>query len=345
MTFPWQGLEAKLATRLLTELTGSWREGISNEEKREAVDAAVTAALRELGARQVVEGLHPMPRITEVPGVEVLPTGLALYVRSISPSHHGTPAEFASQMKGAGLRWIALGGPWHELRDGKVRTGMINSEAEIHDYGDALEAAGIEVYVWGYPWLGTEELFVERIVGAAKWGRVLLDPELGANPSRKVSGPQKAKANAAARDLVSLLAGTDQVSVCGLSTFGAGYRIGWFPLVAYARALHDHFPGRAFIGGQTYTVGNDLVDRSKEDMLGLIHRDKLNLELVPNFGVYDRVEGKVIKRSAKSLLNHLQHFIDDPIKPRALIGWAENFLTPETAKAMARFDDAMEWPG
>ena len=345
MTFPWQGLEAKLGAKLLVELEGLWRANVSSAEKREAVDAAMGAMLRELGARQVIEGLHPMARASEMPTADPLPTGLALYVRSIDPKHHGSPVEFASQMKGAGLRWIALGGPWHELRDGKVRTGMINSTAEIHAYGDALEAAGIQVYVWGYPWIGTEELFVERITEAAKWGRVLLDPERGANPARASSGPQKAKANGAARALVEQLAATGKVTVCGLSTFGNGYRIGWFPLVAYSRALHDFFPGRAFIGGQTYTVGNDAVDRSKEDMLGLIHRDRLDLGLVPNFGVYDRIEGKVKRRSAQSLLTHLQHFIDDPIKPRALIGWAENFLTKDTAKAMQRFDDAMEWPG
>ncbi|MBO6937520.1 MAG: hypothetical protein JJ863_21280 [Deltaproteobacteria bacterium] len=275
--------------------------------------------------------------------VDQLPRGLAVYVRRMSTSSHGTPAEFAARMKACGLRWIALAGPWHELRDGRVRTGMMNPVERIHAYGDALEDAGIQVYVWGYPWLGHSELFVEQIAAAAKWGRVLLDPELGANPSKAATGSRKALANAEAELVVRRCANAG-VKVCGLSTFGNGYRIGWFPLVAYARALAEHFPGRSFIGGQTYT-SNDAVDPSKADMLALIARDRLEVELVPNFGLYKRVgaERTVKRRTARDLLEHLQEFVDDPVPVRALIGWAENFLHDETEKALSRFDDAMEW--
>ena len=295
-----------------------------------------------------------------------MPEGTALYVRHISRSRHGTPKAFAKKCSDHKLSWIAIAGLWQDEKNGKPTSKMINRVDTIYRYGDELEAKDIEVYVWGYPWMGREEQFVERMLECAKWGRVLLDPELGANPSRKISGPQKARANEHAHQLVRLF-GATVLDELGLSTFGSGWRMGWFPLLAFTKALVKHFGGRCFIGGQTYT-DDGVIDRSIADMQKVIEKaggevvDPLSnhpyggvsrgVEIVPNFGMYTwELDGKRGKRrkgaKAKSktrleLREHLYEFINEDEPIDSVIGWAENFMTNASWDELARFADLMQ---
>jgi len=267
-----------------------------------------------------------------------MPKGIALYVRKISKKSHGTPHEFAKKYAAAGLRWVALAGPWQDPdSSGVVRTRMINTPEVINAYGKALEKAGVEVWVWGYPWIGHEHAFVSRIT-STDFRRILLDPELGANPTRASSGAGKKEAEKAARTLVRLLKLSGNVFECGLSTYGSGWKLKWFPLVAYTRALAEFFPGASFIGGQTYTDDN-AIDPSISDMRKAVKAAKADgaVEIVPNFGMYQRVNGKVRAKTPEELLAHLTDFVDDPLPIEALIGWAENFATPQLWETLKKF--------
>ena len=279
--------------------------------------------------------------------------GLGLYVRRISRSRHGTPAEFAKKCADHGLRWIALGGLWQDEAGGKPTSKMINSIKTIHDYGRDLEARGVRVFVWGYPWLGREAAFVDRMLAAAApFRRILLDPELGANPSRSSRGIGKERANIGAKRLVELFAESKGLDVLGLSTFGSGWRMGWFPLEAYTRALVERFGGRCFIGGQTYTddavIDGSIAGFAKviEKVGGVVMRPSISpgprwgVEIVPNFGTYTwqapngkrgkRVRGAKAKpKTVAELRAHLFEFVDEDEPVDAMIGWAENFLTAE----------------
>ena len=204
-----------------------------------------------------------------------MPRGTALYLRRIAKDRHGTPKQLAKRCADHGLRWIAIGALWQDLtKAGNPTSKMINDVETIERYSDAFMDKGVEPYIWGYPWQGREEAFVEAMLAVDKYGRILLDPELGSNPSRDAKGPGKRAADNHATKLVRLFAeATTPETVLGLSTYGGGYRMKWFPLIAFTRALLQHFRcGRTFIGGQTYTVPADLVDTSIADMVKVIEK-------------------------------------------------------------------------
>lgn len=294
--------------------------------------------------------------------------GLALYVRRISKARHGTPRELARRCAGAGLGWVALGAVWQDLDEtGRPTTKRINDADTIATYAAALEAEGVGVYVWGYPWQGCEEQFVAGMVEAdGGRGRVLLDPELGANPDRASRGAGKAKANSHATALVTQLAtALPSDAVLGLSSFGAGWRLQWFPLLAFTRAMVDRFGGRCFVGGQTYT-DDGFIDTSMAEFSTAIEKaggvisapngDKPSgrgVALVPNFGTYTwespsgqrgkRAKGARAKpKTAAELKAHLDEFIHEGSPVESLIGWAENFMTEPLWEELARFSATMK---
>lgn len=276
--------------------------------------------------------------------------GMALYVRRITRSKHGTPEEFARRMHDAGLKWIALAGIWQYPDKRQV---ALNSAATIAAYGKALEARGIRVWVWGYPWIDKEAEFVRGMLGCAQGlpaVRILLDPELGANPSKQSGGNEKRRANRRAKELVERFRDSESVEELGLSTYGSGWRLGWFPLLAYTKALGACFKGRTFIGGQTYTdVG--AIAGSIADMGTAIRRAGFevgrDIDVIPNFGLYARhpTTRKVRKKTPAELDAHLVEFMwafmgaATPI--RGLIGWAENFATPQLLDRLAKHADIM----
>lgn len=264
----------------------------------------------------------------------MLPKGLSLYVRSLSRKRHGTPKEFANRCQAWGLSWVALAGPWQDAKGNRY----INAVKEVHKYGEALRGAEIDVYVWGYPWQGREEAFA-RSMGdfAAPFGKVLLDPELGANPSRSRSSKALMLAEAHALDLVQELDRDSEWDVVGLSTYGLPPA--WFPLGAFTAALADVYHGRTFVGGQTYT-SEVHVDRS----IALFA--KTGLPVVPNFGLYSwakRADGKRYARRKKpeEQRAHLYEFINEREPVHAMIGWAENFVDGKLGSVLSDFSRLM----
>ena len=286
--------------------------------------------------------------------------GVGLYVRHITGSRR--PRDIAKQFADHGLRWAALGVLWQEEHEGRVRSRFINKPDRLRSVAEALEEAGVRAWYWGYPWQGEEQHFVDVMTAAAAptGGRVLMDPELGSNPTRSSSGLGKRKADLHAERLVELFAQNPEIQALYLSTFGNGWRIGWFPLLAFTRALVKHFGGRAGIGGQTYT-DNGRIDMSIADMQkvilkagGVVARPgdapaPGQIEVVPNFGTYrwntanePRTPGaKAIPKSPIELRAHLYEFVDEDEPVDALIGWAENFMNRALWDELARFADAM----
>lgn len=273
------------------------------------------------------------------------PEGLALYLRRYSRGSHGTPAQHMKKHRDAGAKWIAIAGPWDD-DDGGLR--YINRPDTCKLLLDAAYSAGLQPFIWGYPWLGREEAFADAMDACAgQYNCALLDPELGSNPVRASSGPGKARADAGATKLVSLMAERFAGGVCGLSTFGSGVRFKWFPLNSFAAALAQHFPKRSFIGGQTYT-DDSVIDRSIADFVGVINKTGGglgNMKLVPNFGTYARTGDKASPYRAKTPVEldaHFMEFIDEREPVDAMIGWAENFMTPGLWKSFSKMAERMD---
>jgi hypothetical protein len=239
---------------------------------------------------------------------------------------------------------VAIGGPWQE----RGKTRFINSPERCRELSHAFADVGVQPYIWGYPWMGMEEQFAEEMAACAvDFMLSLMDPELGSNPQRAGRGAGKTKANEHAWLVVEHMhrVGFD---VCGLSTYGSGVRMRWFPLYAFARALAKYFPERTFLGGQTYTE-DARVDPSITDFLRAINdvADLNTIQLVPNFGSYKFVKGSDGQRRAKSktaneLDLHFMEFVDEAEPVDALIGWADNFMTPALWESFSRMAARME---
>lgn len=262
---------------------------------------------------------------------EQIVKGTALYLRNIDKDH-GSPRDFAQRCKAMGLSWIAIAGIWQELRDGRVRSGFMNSAAECRAFADACALVGITPYIWGYPWQGAEREFTEGMMRCAGDHKlILIDPELGMNPTRSTAKGPKSAAERSALDIVHGLrtAGARRV---GLSSYGIVPP--WFPLVAFMRA------GLDFAGGQTYTDDAN-VDRSIASYLEHMRWAGVDIQLVPNFGTYswDTSGGarRARPKTPDELRSHLLEFIDEAEPVDAMIGWAENFVTKRLEPELAKF--------
>lgn len=112
------------------------------------------------------------------------PRGVGVYTMALEQAVHGTPEQAARRLASAGVSFVSLLACWQE--DG--RHGPANV-ADLRTYGPAFAEAGIDVWVWGYPW-GEAQLvraFVQRMREAAADARavgVMLDPEIGFKAER-----------------------------------------------------------------------------------------------------------------------------------------------------------------
>lgn len=259
-------------------------------------------------------------------------TGTAIYVRNVHAPK--TPPDvvekgaraLAKRAKAMGLSWIALGAVWQESKGEAVTSRFLNTPAQCHTYAKAVRDVGLTPYVWGYPWLGAEQKFIDGMVQCAgDDGLYLLDPELGMNPTR---AKDMTRPNASAGNLV---AGLRQrgAKVIGLSTFGGVPS--WFPLDAFLAAKIE------FAGGQTYSE-DAAIDASIGAFLARMKKAQSTAQLVPNFGLYARnADGSARSKTPAELRVHLEEFINEGEPVQAMIGWAENFLTPALEAVLAEF--------
>jgi len=256
-------------------------------------------------------------------------TGTALYIRNQHPAN--TPAKsvewaatnLAKRFKRIGLSWVAMGAIWQEADS----SSFMNTPEECAIYRKAFHDVGITVYVWGYPWVGKEQRFVDGMIECAGDEPLfLLDPELGMNPSR--SQATLGAADTSARMIVHGLRSGGAKRI-GLSTYGGVP--GWFPLDAFLEAGVD------FAGGQTYTEDKN-IDTSIASFLRRIEKAKSSAQLVPNFGLYARgPDGKARPKTTGELMVHLDEFINEGEPVRAAIGWAANFLSSAHERVLWEF--------
>jgi hypothetical protein len=269
---------------------------------------------------------------------EIVVSGLALYIRKIDRKER-TPKAFAQRLKAMGLKWVAIGGPWQQITNGKLSTGLMNSVETCREYSDACALEGLEPYIWGYPWLGGEPVFISRMLECSGDHKLLLlDPELGMNPERSSKKVSYQRSEASAHEIVTRLR-TGGAKRIGLSTYGTIPKVGsgepWFPLEAFIRA------GLDFIGGQVYT-DDSRADISIAFFLGVLRKLGVDIQLVPNFGTYSWRDPKAKPRKARSktppeLAHHLLEFVDEAEPVEALIGWAENFVTKAQEAELLKF--------
>jgi hypothetical protein len=128
--------------------------------------------------RHALDSLQPPPQAG-------LPTGTGMFVRSLV--HTGTPDECVAFMQSHGITWLAVMAIWQNETEPSNRVNK-----NLHqEYGDALRAAGLGYWVWGYPWPGKESEFADALLAAADASGalgVIIDPE---KPYRGTKGAGK----------------------------------------------------------------------------------------------------------------------------------------------------------
>jgi hypothetical protein len=221
----------------------------------------------------------------------------------------------------AGITWVAIGGPWHDRR------GMrwMNRPSRVHRYAEAIDASGIDVHIWGYPWHDTVPQFVKRMSECTNdyvkgW---LLDPELGLKKHTDEAVALYKKSRNATPGLV-----------LGMTSYGLPYGHKTFPWKAFAKSDYG--------SPQLYTYSKSQIDRIARGMEGWT---ALGYDVViPSFGTYKWVKKdeslplsstnrRGIMMSGAELRDHMSGFLPC----RAMIGWAENLVSKSAIPVLKEF--------
>ena len=253
------------------------------------------------------------------------PKGMGLYLRRLREKKHGKPEELAEQLTDHKVSWVAIGGPWHDRKGPR----FINNPATIATYGDALNAAGVAVHVWGYPWHSTIAKFETdmRRCSPPSVSGWLLDPELGLkghfDEARRLTVESRTYC-------------TDHRLALGWTSYGliAGHEKGRraFPT--------DAFAGCDYASPQLYTIGPQAVETGIDQYI----RRGWGARIVPSFGCY-RWKGsprRAVSKSASELHDHLSAFIDHQEPIDAMIGWSYELLGMGGWKTISRWAEWLE---
>lgn len=108
-----------------------------------------------------------------------MPEGLGVYIRTLSQGIHGTPRQASRIASEHGVSFVAILTHWQE----RTKQRLYNQN-HIVAYAEAFDSMGIDVHLWGYPWVGYEGLYIDTVRAysdklgdtCAGW---IVDPELG----------------------------------------------------------------------------------------------------------------------------------------------------------------------
>lgn len=174
-----------------------------------------------------------------------LPTGAGIYLRRITRSAYGTPAEAAARAADHGLSFAAFPAVWQDER-GHLD---LNRSALEEEYAAAFRERGVHVWVWGYPDLGRETAFVRDMVEHARRLEamgVLVDAEK----------PYKGHPQATAALMEMVIDSLDESLGLGVTSYG---RLDWHKL----EALEEY----GWLSPQVYTVAPEAARRAIESWL------------------------------------------------------------------------------
>lgn len=205
------------------------------------------------------------------------PTGIGFYARTLSEATHGTPKAMAARLRDHGARWVAFLACWQD-RSGPGKTFAERTpRRDVHDrYVAACREAGLDVWLWGFPWIGHEDAYVdalERHMTPAIRG-LLHDPEVSYRDKSKAppkgsrgqadvvegdADSTTSRAAAGARRLIELdrkLVLERGLAPSGITSYGVAqfHAMPWAELAA----------GGAWGSPQLYSVGDELVESGLE---------------------------------------------------------------------------------
>ncbi len=107
----------------------------------------------------------------------VMPAGKGMFIRDLAKA--GTRKQVLERMAQCGLSWVAIQKIWQYTDPPNKPSSLYNTKT-LAEYSEDLQAAGREVWIWGYPAPGKHQEFVEVLLAAAtqvKARGVIVDPE------------------------------------------------------------------------------------------------------------------------------------------------------------------------
>jgi hypothetical protein len=269
------------------------------------------------------------------------PKGIGFYGRELSTSSHGTPKGFADKLVAAKASYVVLLACWQDKINGTPRQQNQNTDRTLQ-YANAARAAGIDVWIWGFPWLNREHEYFDQLDAVLEAGKglftgVVHDPEVSYRNrlAKKATGKGQAEANhtfVAEGTSVQVFTGAtvlidldaDLVKKHGIAPSGiTSYGIAdWHPLAWSALSRLG-----AWGSPQLYSVTPRQVDQGIEQWRK--NGFKTIIPSVPLFGM----------NSAGKLGQYLGAFVDGTENVDGFIFWSFQQMSAYEQKVIAKFSE------
>ncbi len=263
------------------------------------------------------------------------PSGLGVYCRTLTTASHGTPKQLATKLKENNFSFVCFMACWQDKQGpGKSFRQLPTNLAVLRQYVVACQAAGLEIYLWGFPWIGHEDAYdqaMREATTACGPGVVkgwLHDPEVSFRDKNAKAAPKSSrgqgeavdaapegdatKVQASAAKLVAQWKKAEgELGLCasGVTSYG---------MATFHPLPWDTFSGEgAFWGSpQLYTVGATQVDEGIESWRS--HGFDVLLPSVPAYG----------ENSAGKLDGHLNRFVDGNENISGFVVWSYPQISP-----------------
>jgi len=216
-----------------------------------------------------------------------MPEGVGIYMRAIDKDTHGSPAEAAKRAKDHGVSFVAIMSCWQDIHGGKFRQIDANRRRDrIQRYSEAFANEGIDPWVWGYPWAGHEEEYIDSLFAPDSFipgltVGVIHDPELGAKWKNRAKRTRGATMRGQPEAIVGVNASggekvrrrqADKVMSLTLDRLPSSGKRGYVTTSYGIARYHKNFPWKEYLqfGGfspQLYKESLKAIDRAIEEWL------------------------------------------------------------------------------
>ena len=281
--------------------------------------------------------------------------GVGLYIRGLSKSKHGTPAQAAKKAADHGLSHVAIMSDWQDYRKGKfshLRGNMRKNRWKA--YAEAFKKKDITVGLWFYPWAGHEDRLLKGLDPVCETGLIdylLPDPELGfkwkggrrSSKTGTMRGGQpeaikgvsatgtQAHRRASAKKLMEGLKNMAHehrlVHGVGVTSYGVAK---YHPTLPWKQFLEN----ADFLSPQLYTASPKQVDAGIQQWYkhAKDYTSQL-LPMLPSIGTFGA-------KSGSKMHDHLSAFVDGNEGIDGFIGWSWRQTSRDEWRVLARW---AEW--
>ncbi|RLI86129.1 MAG: hypothetical protein DRP01_04855 [Archaeoglobales archaeon] len=285
------------------------------------------------------------------------PTGVGIYLRSISQKRHGTPEEAAKRAKDHGISFVAIMACWQDIQEGKFRQINANKKHDtLQRYSEAFLKEGIEPWVWGYPWAGHEEAYLDAMFDA--WVPdvtvgTINDPELGSKWTSRVRNSRRNTMRGQPEAIVGVSASgnqklrrrqADDIMTGILQRSPNKERIGYMTTSYGVARYHKNFPWKEYLqfgafSPQLYDEELQEIDRALDEWLahwrkatGMSDEDAC---IVPSVAAYG-------EKAQLQMRKYLSSFLLSKHPIQGVIVWSWRQLDAREWNELARFAGDIE---